>query len=384
MLSRSAGFINVKSAGPKMAATQRRRDSFADDFPRGNRYVSAVMMCLVRRIVGAVACLVVAGLASSAGAADLGSRDAGDEVARITLPSGVSLFVNPRDAWTPGQPFDRSVTLDVLAPTSLGPAGGAGSALAPAARHDDRPIAHGLIAGGFTDQVFGAFARDDDARGLGLQVNVSSLGAYVTAAAQYAQGTVGADRPVSRGGIGALLTGGLNQPLFAPDHNDGGLAGSQAQARLTVGYDVNMGAFRFGPYGSLAYTRTHVGDYLDRRFAGGEGVAYAMDATPVQSLRAGLGVSAGYVLNTERGVVLPQLRLGWERALRDDTRKPGLDFLGDGWVAGDAERNAFNLGFSVGTFMTGGIAGFVDFDVLMNNASSIDGSAVTFGVRKQF
>ncbi|MGE3933185.1 MAG: autotransporter outer membrane beta-barrel domain-containing protein [Rhodospirillaceae bacterium] len=304
---------------------------------------------------------------------------AGDETTRITLPSGVSLFVNPRDgAWAPGEP---SATVDVLAPTAPAPAGGFGAALGAGIRPDDRVIANGMVAGGYTDRVFGAFGRGEDGRGLGLQVNVSALGAYVTASGQYAQGTLAA-RPAGRSGIEALLGAGMGPPLFVPDASDGGLDSAQAQAQLTVGYDVNMGAFRFGPFGSLAYSRTQTGDYTDRRFGGG--VAYGMDEATARSLRAGVGVTASYVLNTESAVVLPQVRFGWEQAIRDDTRKPGLDFLGDGWIAGDADRGAFNLGFSVGTFMTGGIAGFVDFDVMMNNPSSIDGSAVTFGVRKQF
>jgi len=316
-------------------------------------------------------------------AADPAAPKAEDETTRVTLPSGVSLFVNPRDgAWTPGTPGDVSATVDVLAPAAPAAAGGFGAALALGPRHDDRLIGDGMVAGGYTDRVFGAYSRGEEARGLGLQVNVSALGAYVTASGQYAQGTLAPARPSGRGGLDALLSGGMGPPLFAPDDADGGLEGRQAQAQLTVGYDVNMGAFRFGPFGSLAYNRTQTGDFLDRRFGGG--VAYGMDDATVQSVRAGVGVTASYVLNTDGAVVLPQLRFGWEQAIRDDSRRPGLDFLGDGWIAGDGDRGAFNLGFSVGTFMTGGIAGFVDFDVLMNNASSIDGSAVTFGVRKQF
>lgn len=338
-----------------------------------------------RRFRSGLAVLAVA--AGTLAASPPSARAADADRARVTLPSGVSVLVTPQ-----GVVEDPSAAGDVrfgiFAPNQVGPVPGlAAPALVPQPNPSrDRLIAHNLVAGGFVDGAMGVFEAASDVRGVGFQLGYARSGLHVALSAAHAEGTAEIDRPGSRAGFGDLLANPLNPPLFAPEPGRGGATVQKGEAQLSLGYDVNLGAFRLGSYGAVAVARAQAGDYLDRRYAAARedaGIAYGLDDATTRSLRASLGVSAGYALPTSMGLVLPQVRLGWERELRDDAHKSRADGTPLA-IDTESDRHALNLGFSVGTFMTNGLAGFVDFEVLLGQAANVDGSAFTFGLRKQF
>jgi len=332
--------------------------------------------------------LAVLAVAAGTLAATMATARAGDpDPARITLPSGISVLVTPQGV-VEDPAGSGDVRFGIFVPNRVGAApGGAASALVPSPNPTrDRLIAHNLVAGGFVDDAMGVFEAASAVRGVGVQLGYARSGFHVGLSASHAEGTAETDRPGSRAGFGDLLANPLNPPLFAPDPGRGGASVQRSEAQVSLGYDVNLGAFRLGSYGALAVGRAQAGDHVDRRFSAARddgAITYGLDDVTARSLRTSLGVSAGYALPTSLGVVLPQVRLGWERELRDDTRKPRADGTALA-IETESDRHALNLGFSVGTFMTNGLAGFVDFEVLLGQAANVDGSAFTFGLRKQF
>jgi uncharacterized protein YhjY with autotransporter beta-barrel domain len=169
---------------------------------------------------------------------------------------------------------------------------------------------------------------------------------------------------------------------------EGTADGDVQWASLNGGFDIDRNAFSFGPYLGLTSTRANVDGYTERDLSG-SGLNMSFAETERDSLLGHAGVRASYVVSTARGIVMPQLRVEFQREFEDDAQdaiaRYALDASGTAHrLSGDAaDRDSINAGFSTAFVLPNGWMPFFDYSVLLAN-DGLDRQRATLGLRVEF
>lgn len=157
---------------------------------------------------------------------------------------------------------------------------------------------------------------------------------------------------------------------------------------VNAGFDVDRGAFSFGPYVGLTSTTAELDAYTERDHSN-SGLNMHFGSTTRDSLLAHAGVRASYVFSTGAGVLVPQLRVEYQHEFEDDPQiveaRFDLDTAGTEYrlKGGSGDNEAINAGLSLSTVLPNGWMPFVDYSVLFGH-DTFDRQRATLGLRVEF
>jgi outer membrane autotransporter protein len=152
-----------------------------------------------------------------------------------------------------------------------------------------------------------------------------------------------------------------------------------------VGYDYRDGAFAAGPYSRVLYSYQELDSYNESDETG-SGLALHVDESKERSLTTAFGLRASYSFSAPFGVIVPQLRVEYEREWKGDIREAQSSFRQDS--SGDdyelegrtPDRNYANAGLGVLMVLPHGIQPYVDYLGVFEN-SDYDRHSFSAGVR---
>jgi outer membrane autotransporter protein len=168
----------------------------------------------------------------------------------------------------------------------------------------------------------------------------------------------------------------------------GNADGTTAWASVNAGYDFHHGAASFGPYAGVTWTRAELDPYTEQDL-NDSGLAMSFGGTARKSTLVHAGLRASRAFGTGAGVLVPQLRVEYQRELEDDAptavSRFALDPAGTqyGLTGGTGDDDAINAGLSLAAILPNGWMVFADWAILLDN-DAIDRQRATFGLRKEF
>lgn len=155
-----------------------------------------------------------------------------------------------------------------------------------------------------------------------------------------------------------------------------------------AGFDINRGAWNFGPYIGLTQTNSKVDAYTERDLSA-SGLNMRFSSTSRDSLLGHVGLRTSYAASTRSGVVLPQLRVEYQKEFEDDPQDVTARFVLDGTateylLSGDSgDKDSINAGLSLAIVLPNGWMPFFDFSILLGN-DGLDRQRATLGLRVEF
>jgi outer membrane autotransporter protein len=149
--------------------------------------------------------------------------------------------------------------------------------------------------------------------------------------------------------------------------------GDLLSAAFTVGRDFNRGAFGFGPYARVLYTRVGFDAIEEEMISGlpGSGLGLRIEERELTSLASQIGGKLTYTHSTDWGVLMPHLQLEWEHEFKDDPQSVEARFLHDPTGTGifvrgdDLDTDYFRIGLGLSMVLTRGRSGFVYYEHLL-------------------
>jgi outer membrane autotransporter protein len=167
----------------------------------------------------------------------------------------------------------------------------------------------------------------------------------------------------------------------------GSTDGRQWWAALNGGMNWSAGANSYGIYGGATYTRSKIDGY-DESDLSNTGLAMSFAAVERSSLTGRVGLRGQRAVSTTRGVLVPQVRVEYERefdgeadttraAYLLDTNRNQLTLRGD-----SAKGGRVNLGLGLLAVLPNGWMPFIDAEVLVGE-SSWDRYRIALGLRKE-
>ncbi len=168
--------------------------------------------------------------------------------------------------------------------------------------------------------------------------------------------------------------------------------GSQFTATLGGGYDLNSGAWTFGPVGQLQYVKANVDGYQERASnpsTNGSGWTVAIDSQDYNSFTLSLGGQVSYALSQSWGVLLPQARFEWVHEFDSDSPFVAGHFVGDPSretfrFAGDKpDTNYFNLGLGVSAVFAKGRSAYFNYQTVLGY-NDLTNNSFNVGMRLEF
>ncbi len=169
---------------------------------------------------------------------------------------------------------------------------------------------------------------------------------------------------------------------------EGDADGEVQWGSLNGGFDVNRGAWNFGPYAGITMTNASVDGYTESDL-NGSGLAMSFDKTTRDSLLGHAGFRVSYVGSTAIGIVMPQLRLEFQHEFEDGTQGATGQFVldpdGNEYLfSGDSgDKDSINAGFSIAFVLPNGWMPFFDCSLLLEN-DALDRQRATLGLRVEF
>lgn len=157
---------------------------------------------------------------------------------------------------------------------------------------------------------------------------------------------------------------------------------------LNGGFDVDRGAWNFGPYAGITMTSASVDGYAERDL-NGSGLAMRFDRTDRDSLLGHAGFRVGYVGSASFGIVMPQFRVEFQHEFEDDAQDAvarfALDTSGTEYrlLGDDHDTDSINAGLSIAFVLPNGWMPFFDWSVLLEN-DGLDRQRATLGLRVEF
>mgnify|MGYP003481460822 CR=1 FL=1 len=155
-----------------------------------------------------------------------------------------------------------------------------------------------------------------------------------------------------------------------------------------AGFDVNRGAWNFGPYIGLTSTSSEVDAYAEQDLSA-SGLNMSYSSTKRDSLLGHAGMRTSYAASTRAGVVVPQLRLEYQKEFEDDLQQVTAQFVLDPtgnqylMTGGSGDKESLNAGFSLAIIRPNGWMPFFDYSILLGN-DGLDRQRATLGLRVEF
>jgi outer membrane autotransporter protein len=168
----------------------------------------------------------------------------------------------------------------------------------------------------------------------------------------------------------------------------GDMDGSNFNAAATIGRDISHGAWNFGPYGRLLYTKLSFDDFTESVSGVGPSTAQTVETRDFSQLSSVIGGKLSYNNSTDWGVFVPMVQAPWQHEFDDDPAGvagsaagvPGtpLVFTGD-----PTDTDFFRLGVGASFVMRGGKSGFIYYEQLLGRDEYSQGS-LAVGLRIEF
>lgn len=216
---------------------------------------------------------------------------------------------------------------------------------------------------------------DQDITGYSLSAYASwyqSENIYIDGIVSYGTNRFDLTRRIQFGGIDTQVTGDTDGAEFA----------------LSVGgaYELNRGAFNFGPFARVNYIRAEVDAFAEDSTSGLE---LAYDSQKVESLTSLIGGEVSYVSSTRYGVVIPKLSFEWAHEYEHDSHINTARFINDPSsgsfeVATDSpDRDYFKLGLSVSATFAQGRSAYLFYENVLDRDNLTEYS-LSAGARFEF
>lgn len=159
----------------------------------------------------------------------------------------------------------------------------------------------------------------------------------------------------------------------------------------SFGRDFNQGAWGFGPYARLLYTKQDFDATTERLPQGvpGSGLALVIQTRDVTSISSVLGGKLTYAHSASWGVLIPHFQAEWQHEFKDDPSEVEAHFLYDPTatpfkVTGDPlDSDFFRLGVGMSMVLTRGKSGFFYYEKLLGR-DGISQDNLALGLRIEF
>jgi outer membrane autotransporter protein len=162
--------------------------------------------------------------------------------------------------------------------------------------------------------------------------------------------------------------------------------GNQLGASLGAGYDLDQGPLSYGVYGRVGYIKVDIDGFQEK---GAAGLNLKLDDFDATSVTTTLGGRISRVFNTNKAVIVPQLRFEWEHEYDNDATNLVARFAADpintsfGIASDSPDRDYFRLGLGVSAVFPHGVSAFVNYDTLLDKRDWTD-HLIDLGVRWEF
>jgi outer membrane autotransporter protein len=168
----------------------------------------------------------------------------------------------------------------------------------------------------------------------------------------------------------------------------GDMDGHNLNLAATVGRDFNRGAWAFGPYGRLLYTRLTFDDFTEEVSGAGPATPQTISTRDFTQFSSVLGGKLSYNHSTDWGVFAPMVQAEWQHEFDDDPAVvavsaagvPGtpLVFTGD-----PTDTDFYRIGVGASFIMTRGRSGFIYYERVLGRDEYSQGS-LALGLRIEF
>jgi hypothetical protein len=191
-------------------------------------------------------------------------------------------------------------------------------------------------------------------------------------------GSPGGLGPVGPGGSTQLAIESLGPGPSMADHD-----GQEYSAGTLVGYDFALGNVTLTPHAGIDWIKN---DFDGYRESGDTGLELAFYDTDENSLQSRLGVTASAAINTNFGVLVPQVNANWVHEFEDDQRTEYFSFAADtanipfSYQDEEPDRNFAELGIGLSAVLPNGWVPFVHVQALTGH-DYLDSVAGTIGLR---
>jgi outer membrane autotransporter protein len=149
----------------------------------------------------------------------------------------------------------------------------------------------------------------------GIYASYVDKGWYGNGLATYGRNSYSSDRNVNLAGLAG--------------DNHGGTSGNQGTVNLTGGYEIQRGAFKFGPVASVQYVHLSIDSMQEQG-----PTALDIQSQDEDSFRSQLGVEGRFAANVNtpfgRVGLTPHASLSWQHEYLDDSRGINAQFSGTG------------------------------------------------------
>jgi outer membrane autotransporter protein len=249
-------------------------------------------------------------------------------------------------------------------------------------RFTDRFIAGGALG-------YSGHESDFDSSSGDLDMDTWSMSAYAT---YYQSNQVYVDGLIQVGTNDYDTRRRINASGSPDQFGVGDTDGEAVSISIGSGYEYSRGAFTFGPYGRLSYTRAEVDSYTEKASdpaAPGSGSVLSIGGQSIRSLATVFGGHFSYAISTSRGVFMPQLRFEWEHEFEDDSRSIDSHFVHDptntSFKIGtdDPDRDFFNLGLGLSATFAKRKSGFLFYETKLGH-DDLKHDSLTAGFRFEF
>jgi uncharacterized protein YhjY with autotransporter beta-barrel domain len=157
-------------------------------------------------------------------------------------------------------------------------------------------------------------------------------------------------------------------------------------ASVIASYDLVVNQLTVTPRAGLDWRRIESGSYCE---TGNTGLELRFSSTDDTLLLTRVGLQATLALETDFGIVAPQVSIDWLHDLAGGSMVRSASFVGDkrpnvfSYQVDGHARDYFELSAGVGVALSNGIQGFANYRTLIGH-NFFDSHAVTVGLRVSF
>ena len=172
--------------------------------------------------------------------------------------------------------------------------------------------------------------------------------------------------------------------------------GSQWDIALGTGFEVNNGAWTYGPVSRLQYINADVDGYQENASApglgpgtDGSGWTVGVDDQSFKSLTFSMGLYATYAISQSWGVLLPQARFDWVHEFKGEGELVTGRFLGDPsrqsfqFPTDAADRNYYPLGVGMSAVFGEGKSAYAYYQAILGYRNLTD-NTFNVGLRLEY
>jgi len=163
----------------------------------------------------------------------------------------------------------------------------------------------------------------------------------------------------------------------------GSTDGDQSLLSVSLGYNFEKNGWLFSPYLSYDSLDAEIDPYSETE---GQGWELEFDKQDIKSRVVAGGFRFAYTNSTSFGVIVPHLRLAYQKELEDETRQLSVRFVNDPtgttfvFSSDPPDDDFYRIGAGLSIVAQNGFSGFVDYEAI-TGMENITSSTLTVGLR---